>query len=186
MNSKTITIDIPLTSKEVVDRLSSMTITDFASFHNSPNALYYGEIKSETFNIKNVQYGPMSSAPNIEGEIVENGNHSLVKINLDIESHYNLIRSMYFRTLIPIGLIIMLLSVLLLGGTEFQLQGIIFSSVFVVCAFLYAAIMKTSLIRMKKKEIKQFAAKVNGHIISQESIKISFFGQAFNWMHRAS
>ena len=167
MNSDTITIETPLAPGALVSKLNGLTITDISRLRNSPLAAYYGEISSYAFDIKNVRYGPMSSAPNIQGEIQGGINRTIVKVKIDIKSHYKIIRGMYYSTLIPIGIIVMLLSALVLGGTEYQLQGFLFSSTFIVCGFLFVAIMKSSLVNMKKKELKEFAARIDGRIISE-------------------
>ncbi len=166
MNTKITTIETPLTPKELTERLHSMTVTDFSQLHNPSPAAYYGEITSYTFNIMNVRYGPMSSFPPINGEIKEGVNKTIVYIKMDIQEHYKMSRTMYYTTLLPIGLIIMLLSFLVLGGTEYQLHGFIFSSSFIVCAILVVFLTKSSLISTKKRELNNFAAKINGKIIS--------------------
>lgn len=167
MNSKLITIETPLTPKELTEKLRSMTVTDFSLLYNSPHAVYYGEITSYTFNIMNVHFGPMSSFPPIQGEIQEGVNKTNVKIKMDIQEHYKVARTMYYTTLLPIGLIVMLLSFLVLGGTEYQLHGFLFSSAFIICAVLVVALTKSSLISTKKKELKNLASRINGKIISE-------------------
>lgn len=167
MNSKIITIETPLTTKELTDKLRAMTITDFSQIHNSPHASYYGEITSYSFDIMNVRYGPMSSVPPIQGEIQEGMNKTNVNVKMDIQEHYKMSRAMYYTTLIPIGLIVMLLSFLVLGGTEYQLHGFLFSSSFIACAILAVALTKSSLISTKNRELKNFASKINGKIISE-------------------
>lgn len=167
MNSKIITIETPLTPKELTDKLRSMTITDFSQIHDSPHADYYGEISSYTFNIMNAHYGPMSSAPAIQGEIQEGVNKTIVKIKMDIQSHYKMTRNMYYTTLLPIGVIVLLLSFLVLGGTEYQLHGFIFSGSFIACAVLVAMLTKSSLISTKNRELKNFSSKISGKIISE-------------------
>lgn len=167
MESKTILVEAPFSPKEMVDKLKSITITDFDHIHNSPHAVYYGEIKSHSFQIKNVRYSPMSSIPSIEGDIQEGINHTLVKVKFDIKEHYTLTRNMYYATLIPLGIIFMLLSLLVLGGTDYQVQGLIASSVFIVVALSVVAFMKASLISVKKREIKDFISRIDGQIISE-------------------
>lgn len=166
MNSKIITIETPLTPKELTDKLRSLTITDFTQFHNSPHADYYGEITSYTFDIMNVHYGPMSSVPPIQGEIQEGVNKSIVNVKIDIQSHYKLTRNIYYSTLFPIGLIVMLLSFLALGGTEYQITSFIFSGSFIGCAILIAVLTKSSLISTKKRELKNFTSRIGGKITS--------------------
>ncbi|CAN5323188.1 hypothetical protein BH09BAC5_BH09BAC5_06850 [soil metagenome] len=165
MNSKTITIESTLAPGELVSKLSSMTITDFARLHSSPLAIYYGEITSHAFNIKNVRYSPMSPAPYVKGEIEEGVNNTILKVKIDINEHYKITRNMYYSTLLPIGIIVMLLSALVLGGTQYQLQGFLFSSAFIVCAVLAVVLTKYSLISMRKREVKELAARINGHIL---------------------
>lgn len=167
MNSKIITIETPLTPKELTEKLRSMTVTDFSLLYNSPHAVYYGEITSYSFNIMNVHFGPMSSFPPIQGEIQEGVNKTNVKIKMEIQEHFKIARTMYYTTLLPIGLIVMLLSFLVLGGTEYQLHGFLFSSSFILCAVLVVALTKSSLISTKKKELKNFASRINGKIISE-------------------
>lgn len=166
MNSKITTIETPLTPKELIEKLRSMTITDFSQVHNSPHAAYYGEISSYIFDIKNVRYGPMNSVPSIKGEIQEGINNTIVNVKMDIESHYKLTRGMYYSTLLPIGLIVMLLSALVLGGTEYQVKGFIFSGSFIACAILVVVLTKLSLVSTKKREVQNFSLKIGGKIIS--------------------
>lgn len=166
MNSKIISIETPLTPKELMEKLRSMTITDFSQLHNSSHAAYYGEITSYTFDIMNVYYGPMSSVPPIQGEIQEGVNKTIVNVKMDIQEHYKITRNMYYTTLFPIGIIVMLLSALVLGGTEYQLHGFIFSGSFIACAVLAVILTKSSLISTKKRELKNFASKIGGKIIS--------------------
>jgi len=166
MNSKIIAIQTPLTPKELTEKLRAITITDFAKIQNSPLAVYYGEVTSYSFSIMNVHYGPMSSFPPIQGEIEEGADNTTVKVKMDIQEHYKIARNMYYSTLIPIGIIVMLLSFLVLGGTEYQLHGFLFSSSFIVCAFLVVALTKSSLVSTKKRELKNFASRINGKIIS--------------------
>lgn len=172
MKTETITIKTSLAPELLMKTLSAITITDIAKLNRSPHAVYYGELKENTFDIKNVRYGPMSSAPNIQGEIQEGEISTIVKVRIDINSHYKILRAMYYSTLIPIGIIILLLSILVLGGTGIQLQGYLFSCSFIVCAFIFVAIMKSSLINMKKKELKEFVSRVNGHIVTANELKI--------------
>lgn len=166
MKPKLITMETSLTPKELTEKLRSFTVTDFSQLHHSPHTAYYGEITSYTFDIMNVRYGPMSSFPPIRGEINEGVNKTIVNIKMDIQEHYKMSRTMYYTTLLPIGLIVMLLSFLMLGGTEYQLHGFIFSSSFIICAVLVVFLTKLSLIRTKKRELNNFAAKINGKIIS--------------------
>lgn len=166
MDAETITIETSLAPDLLMKTLSAITITNIAKLHSTPHAVYYGELNQHTFDIKNVRYGPMSSAPNIQGEIQEGEISTIVKVRIDIKSHYMILRAMYYGTLIPIGIIVMLLSILVLGGTEIQLQGYLFSSSFIICAFLFVAIMKSSLVNMKKKELKEFVSRINGRIVA--------------------
>ncbi|NUM50684.1 MAG: hypothetical protein HUU48_06160 [Flavobacteriales bacterium] len=166
MNTEITTIETTLTPKELTEKLQSMTVTDFSQLQNPSPASYYGEITSYSFNIMNVRYGPMSSFPPIRGEIQEGVNKTIIKIKMDIEENYKISRTMYYTTLLPIGIIVMLLSFLVLGGTEYQLQGFIFSSSFIVCAILVVFLTKSSLVSTKKRELNNFATKINGKIIS--------------------
>lgn len=167
MNAKTISIETPYSPKDLVEKLRAITITDFDQLHNSTHAVYYGEIKSHSFDIKNVRYSPMSSIPSIEGDIEEGVNHSIVKIKFDIKERYAMTKKMYYATLIPLGIIFLLLGLLVFSGTEYQMQGIISSSVFIVCAFLIVAFVKMSLVNAKKREIKDFVSKIDGKIVSE-------------------
>lgn len=167
MNSKKISIETPYSPKELVEKLRAITITDFDHLHHSTHAVYYGDIKSHSFDIKNIRYSPMSSIPNIEGDIQEGINHSIVKITFNIEERYAMTKKMYYATLIPLGIIFLLLGLLVFSGTEYQMQGIISSSVFIISAFLIVAFVKMSLVSAKKKEIKDFVSRVNGRIISE-------------------
>jgi hypothetical protein len=167
MNSKTISIETPYSPKELVEKLRAITITDFDHLHNSTHAVYYGDIKSHSFDIKNVRYSPMSSIPSIEGDIQEGVNHSIVKIIFNIEERYTMTKKMYYATLIPLGIIFLLLGLLVFSGTEYQMQGIISSSVFLICAFLIVAFVKMTLVNAKKREIKEFISRVDGKIITE-------------------
>lgn len=166
MNSKAIIIETPLTPKELTEKLRSITITDFSQIYNAPDACYYGAINSFTFDIMNVHYGPMSSVPAIQGEIQEGVNNTIVNVKMDIQSSYKITRNMYYTTLFPIGLIVLLLSALVLGGTEYQLHGYIFSSSFMACAILVVALTKSSLVSTKNRELKNFSSRIGGRIIS--------------------
>lgn len=165
MNSKKINIETPLSPKDLTEKLRKITITDFTRLHNSPPAIYYGEVTSYTFNIQNVQFGPLSSVPAIRGEIQEGVNKTIVRVDMDIQSQYKITRNMYYSTLFPIGLIVLLLSVLVLGGTDFQVHGFIFSCSFMACAVLGAVLTKSSLISTKRREIKKFSVRIDGKII---------------------
>jgi len=170
MNSTAITIKTPYTPKELVDKLRAITITDFDHLHNSFHAIYYGDIKSHSFDIKSVRYSPMSSVPSIEGDIEEGINNTIVKINFNIEERYKTTRNMYYATLIPLGIIFLLLGLLVFAGTEYQMQGILSSSAFIVSAFLVVAFIKISLTNVKKRELKEFASRIDGQIISETEI----------------
>lgn len=164
MKTTDVTIETPLTPKELFDKLRSMTITNFSQLHEVPTADYYGEVDNFSFDIMNVHYGPMSSVPSIQGEIEEGINKTTINIKMDIERHYKLARNMYYSTLFPIGAIVLLLSFLVLGGTDYQLHGFIFSGSFMACAVLVVILTKTSLLTTKRRELKNFAAKINGII----------------------
>ncbi|MCC6691614.1 MAG: hypothetical protein IT235_08790 [Bacteroidia bacterium] len=114
----------------------------------------------------NVNYGPMSSVPPIQGEIQEGINKTIINVKMNIEEKYKLTRTIYYSTLLPIGLIVLLLSFLVMGGTEYQLQGFIFSGSFIAGALLVVALTKSSLVGTRKKELADFASKINGKIIS--------------------
>jgi len=170
MNSKTITIQTPYTPKELVDKLRAITITDFDQLHSSSYAIYYGDIKSHSFDIKSVRYSPMSSVPSIEGDIEEGVNSTIVKINFNIEERYKSTRNMYYATLIPLGVIFLLLGLLVFAGTHYQMKGILSSSIFIASAFLVVAFIKVSLINVKKRELKEFVSRIDGQIISETRI----------------
>ncbi|MBW7935869.1 MAG: hypothetical protein H3C71_01565 [Flavobacteriales bacterium] len=165
LNADEVTIDTSLSLQELTERLRSLTITDISQIHNSPQATYYGEINSYNFQIMNVKYGPMSSFPPIQGEIEDGAGRTTIKVKMDIKSHFKMARTMYYTTLLPIGLIVLLLSFLVLGGTAYLLHGILFSSSFILCALLVVALTKSSLINTKRKELKNFASKIDGSII---------------------
>ncbi len=163
-----ITVETPLTPDELEKKLHAITITDFSQLHNSSFATYYGEVKPYSFDIKNVRYGPMSHAPGIKGEVLGGVNHTTIKVKIDVEKTYKLIRNMYYSTLLPIGIIIMLLSLVTLGGTDFQIHGLLFSSAFIICAFLVVALEKSSLFNVRRRELKDFVSRIDGKIISSE------------------
>lgn len=167
MDSKITIIETQLTRKELMDKLHSITITDFSQLNQSPDAAYYGEINSYTFDIMNVRYGPMSSVPSIQGEIQEEEKRSIVKVKMDIQSHFIITKNMYYKTLLPIGVIVFLLSLLVLGGSKYQIHGIIFSSSFIACAIFVVILTKSSLISTKRRELQHFASKIKGKIISE-------------------
>lgn len=167
MNSKAITTETLQTPSELASKLKGMTVADFDMIRHSPDAVYYGDITSHSFNIRHVRYGPMSHAPYIQGEILEGINsRTVVKIEMDIKEPYELVRKMYFSTLLPIGVIIMLLSVLVMWGTEFQWQSLLLSSSFIVVAFLVVALERATLTSTKKKELAAFVSRIEGQIIS--------------------
>lgn len=167
MNSKAITMETPQTPSELVSKLKELTVADFDMIRQSSDAIYYGDITSHSFNIRHVRYGPMSHAPYIKGEILEGVNsRTVVKVEMDIKEPYELVRKMYFSTLLPIGVIIMLLSVLVMWGTEFQWESLMLSSSFIVVAFIVVALEKSLLVSTKKKELKAFVSRIDGQIIS--------------------
>lgn len=168
MNSKTITIETPLTPSELVSKLKGITVEDFDMIRNAPNAVYYGDITSHSFNIRHVRYGPMSHSPYILGEIMEGvNNRTVVKIAMDIKEPYELVRKMYLGTLVPIGIIIMLLSLLVMWGTEFQWHSLLLSSSFIVVALLVVVLEKSLLISTKKKELAVFVSRIDGQIMDK-------------------
>lgn len=176
MNQEFLTFETQLTPKEIEEKLQSMTITDFSQLRSSPLANYYGEVSSHSFRIKNVRYSPVSPAPEIVGEIQGGVNQTVVKLKMDIEEYYKITRAMYYSTLIPIGIIVMLLSLLVLGGTDYQIHGFLFSSAFIICAFLAVALTKSSLLNMKKREFKELVSKMDGLLLSfQKSLNLNTF-----------
>ncbi|KAA3645605.1 MAG: hypothetical protein DWP98_11240 [Bacteroidetes bacterium] len=166
MNSEAIKIEAPYTLNELVSKLKAMSVEDFDMIRNSPQADYYGDITSHSFNIKHVRYGPMSYAPSIQGDIIEGvNNRTIIKLKMEIREPFELVRKMYYGTLLPIGAIVMLLSLLVMGGTEFQWQSLILSSSFIIIAFLAVALQRKTLMSIKRKELKTFVAKIEGHLI---------------------
>jgi hypothetical protein len=167
MNSKEIIIEVPLALNELVSKLKEITVDDFNMVRQSPHVVYYGEITPHSFDIKHVRYGPMSHAPSMQGEMLEGvNNRTTVKLKMDIREPFELVRKMYYGTLMPIGVIVMLLSVLVMGGTEFQWQSLLLSSSFIVVAFLVVALERSLLINIKKNELKAFVSIVDGQLIS--------------------
>lgn len=156
---------------ELMKKLQKIVVSDFDDLKNSPKAKYYGEFSDNSFDLRNKRFSPMSSAPNIEGEIIDEPNDTIVKIKIDIKTPFEMVRKTYYRTLLPIGVIIMLLSVLIMGGTEFQWQSLILSSSFVILAFLAVAIQKISLIRMKSHEIREFVEQIHGKVVEEKEIE---------------
>ncbi|MCO5269921.1 MAG: hypothetical protein M9897_13625 [Brumimicrobium sp.] len=173
MNTKEIIISTSLSKKEIEEKLNSVTITDFEQLHASPNAAYYGKISEDIFTIKNVKYSPMSPIPDIQGKITESNKGTEIAVKMDIHSNYTFSKRMYLTTLLPIGLIILLLSYLVLGGTQYQTQGFIFSGVFIFCAIAVVMLTKFSLLSMKKRELTNFAHRVEGKIKEGSEIKLS-------------
>lgn len=169
MNTEKIIVETDLPATELVSKLRDVTITEFDQIHEFPQAKYYGEITSHSFDIRHVRYSPMSSTPNIEGEIIGGVNNTVLKLDMDIKSSYDFVRNTYFRTLLPIGGIVMLIALLVLWGTEFQWQGILLSSSFIVVAFLAVMLHRAALVSTKKKEINDFVETINGRIIEQAS-----------------
>lgn len=165
MKTEIINIKTPLNHKELLTRLNTITVTDFSKIIESPLAIYYGDLSPNAFHLKHVRYIPMSIAPSLEGEIIHAINGEIVKIKIDIQSHYRLIRKMCFTTLLPIGTIILLVSLLLLGDTKFQLHGFIFAALFIVGALVYVSTIKYVLIRIKKRDLKEFISNIDGHIM---------------------
>lgn len=164
MGSDLTLIETSLTSKELTDKLSSLTIPDCTQARNAPNAVFYGEVRSGTFEVMPVRYGPMSPYPALQGEIQQGANRTVVYVKMDIQTHHKLARRIYFTTLFPMGAAGMLLSALALDGTAYQLQGYLFSGSFMVIALLAVVLTKSSLLSMKKKEIQVLASKINGKV----------------------
>jgi hypothetical protein len=169
MNTQSISIETPNALQEVINIIRSITSPDISHAWKNPQSVYYGEVAQKDFDIKNVRYGPMSSAPNIRGEVQEQANGTIVKLDIDIKSHYTIVRTMYYSTMIPIGLLILMASIFVLGDTEYWLQGYIFSGAFIAFGFILAEIEKLSLINMKKKELKNFSSRIGGKILSGEN-----------------
>lgn len=170
MNSQAINIEVNLTSQEVESKLRAMSVEDFDKARQSPDAVYWGDITSHSFKIRHVRYSPLSESSDIKGEIVESlNNRTIIKLDMDIKEPFVLIRKMYYGTLIPIGVIIMLLSILVMWGTEFQWQSLLLSSSFIVVAFIAVMLYKTSLSSMKKRELKDFISRIDGHVISESN-----------------
>lgn len=166
MNTDLISIETPNALQEVIDKIRSITSPDISHAWKNPQCAYYGEVTQHSFNIKNVRYGPMSSAPNIKGEIQEQANRTIVKLDMDIKSNYTMLRNMYYSTLLPIGILVLLATLFVLGDTEYWLQGYIFSGAFIAFPFLVTWIEKSSLVNMRKKESKNLASRIGGRIVS--------------------
>ena len=170
MNSEEITIEIPLAPKELLGKLKEVTVEDFDMIRDNPHANYYGEITSHSFSIKHVRYGPMSHAPFMQGDILEGvSDRSIVKLKMDIKEPFMLVRKMYYNTLLPVGVIVMLLSLMVMGGTQYQWHSLLLSSSFIVVAFLVVALEKAALISTKKKEIKAFISLMDGQLATVTS-----------------
>ena len=170
MKTEIVNIKTSLKQDELWTKLRSITVTDFSKINELPLAIYYGSLTPNSFDLKSVRYTPMSAAPSIEGEILNSDNDVNVKLKMDIQSNYRLIRKMCFATLLPIGIVILLLSLLFLGGTKFQLHGIIFSSFFILGALVYVSIIRFVLINTKKREQKEFIATIDGHVINSKRV----------------
>lgn len=164
MDSPVIKIETPLTPSELMDKLSRITITEISQIRNSPYACYYGELKPYSFDIKNVRFSPVNTFPNIIGIIEEGINSTTINIKLDIYEQYQITRYMYYSTLLPIGLIVMLLSFLVLGGTEYQIHGFVFSGIYILLTFLSSMLTKSYLVKSKKKELKTLTDQLNGKL----------------------
>jgi hypothetical protein len=165
MKTKSVNVETQLTPDELIQALKNISITDFAQVHSSQNALYYGEISDYSFDLKNVKYSPMSSVPSLKGEIIEGVNHCILKLEFDIQSAFQLSRTMYLSTLLPIGVILILISALVLAGTDMQWHGILFSSSFIVVALLAVVFEKSLLVSIKRKELNTFLEQIKGKII---------------------
>lgn len=166
MDTKPIFIDIIHSPEEVMNKISTITITDPKNAHSSPQAAYSGRISCRDFEIKDVKLSPHSAAPSLKGEVYQHNQNSRIKLDIDIKTHYLIIRDMFCSTMIPIGLIVMTLSIYVLKDSGFLAQGIIFSSVFIVLPLVVAAITKLTLIKNKRKETENFLKQVNGKIVS--------------------
>ncbi len=166
MNTKTFTITTPQSAEEIITKIGSVTVSDYSQTYKQHGTAYYGEVTHRNFDIKNMRYSPMSSAPNIQGEVQEQTNRTIVKLDIDIKSNYHLMRNMYYSTLLPIGILVLIACIFVLGDTEYWLQGYIFSGAFIACGFVVPLIEKISLAGMKKNEIKKISSIINGKIIS--------------------
>ncbi|MBP9150647.1 MAG: hypothetical protein KBF73_00045 [Flavobacteriales bacterium] len=171
MNTEKIIVETDLSTTELVSKLRDVTITEFDHLHEFPNAKYCGEVTSHSFDLRHVRYSPMSSTPNIEGEIISGVNNTVLKLDMDIKSSYEFVRNTYYRTLLPIGGIVMLIALMVLWGTEFQWQGILLSSSFVVVAFAAVGLHRAALTSTKKKEINDFVEMINGRIVERANIQ---------------
>lgn len=167
MNSKTVTLEVPLALNELVGKLKEISVEDFDMIRDTPQAVYYGEVTSHSFNIKHVRYGPMSHAPSLEGDITEGvNNKTIVKVKMDIKESYLMVRKTYYGVLLPIGVILMLLSLLIMGGTDLQWQSLFLSSSFIIVAILVVNLQKAALISIKKKEFNAFISILDSQVVA--------------------
>lgn len=164
MEQQKIIIRTALAPNEVVDKLRSITITDLSQLHGPAPVSYYGEIARDRFSIRNVRFGPHSAAPSINGQIQQGLEGTVVTVEMNIREYHELTRRMYYSTLLPLGALVLLLSIAVLGGTAYQVHGYIFSFAFVLCAVAAVALSKASLLGMRKREIKRLALTVNGRV----------------------
>ncbi|NUM30991.1 MAG: hypothetical protein HUU47_01555 [Bacteroidetes bacterium] len=176
MKNITNIIQTQLSPSEIAEKLKSVTITDFTQLRQSPPVSYYGEITSHSFNIKNVRYSPFSATPSLQGEIEGGVNSTTVKVKMDINEYFSITKKMYYSTLIPIGLIVMLLSALVLGGTEYQIHGFLFSCAFIICAFVAVLLTKVSLVNMKNTELKSLTTVLDGKLL-EDSYQYKTYNQ---------
>jgi hypothetical protein len=167
MESKKITIQTPLSPSELTGRLKSVSITDFDHLHDAPEAVYYGDIKSHSFDLKNVRYSPMSSIPSLKGDIVEGANMTVVKVDFDMAEQFNLSRKMYYATLMPLGVVFMLLTVAVMGGTEYQMEGILASLAFIMSSFVAVWLTRVSLLSARSREVKKLLTVIDGSLVAQ-------------------
>lgn len=165
MNGNPTIIETELSPQELMEKLRSMTITEFSQIRKSPAAVYYGAVTSYTFDIRNVNYGPMSPFPGIQGDIQEGVNKTVINVKMCIVEQYLMAKKLYYGSLFPIGIITFLLSMVVLGGTEYQMHGFIFSSALTLCPVMAVMFTKRSLMRAKLRELQSFTERIGGSII---------------------
>ncbi len=170
MEQRKIIIRTALAPNEVADKLRSITITDLSQLHGPAPVSYYGEIAQDRFNIRNVRFGPYSAAPSINGQIQQDPDGTVVTVEMNIREYHEMTRKMYYSTLLPLGALVLLLTIAVLGGTEYQVHGYVFSFAFALCAVAAVALSKASLLGMRKREIKRLALTVNGSVDPAPSV----------------
>jgi hypothetical protein len=109
----------------------------------------------------------MSSIPSLKGDIVEGANMTVVKVDFDMAEQFNLSRKMYYATLMPLGVVFMLLTVAVMGGTEYQMEGILASLAFIMSSFVAVWLTRVSLLSARNREVKKLLGVIDGSVVSQ-------------------